>query len=178
MNKKPVSTLKGAHYLKTAICILSMIIIFVALNFANNNYAIFQVKDYFSDEIFFKRYMKIGENFTLAYTHSVTNRPVYEEFTVLDKKTLALVEMRYDSFGANLPVGPEILAYETTQFLVEQDHYKIIYENRTFEKVPLRVGQVVANHTLIFADEAQIPLMTIANGGALVELYIKPLIGD
>ncbi|GAW93478.1 hypothetical protein KKC1_26110 [Calderihabitans maritimus] len=170
-----MSTLSGAHYL----LIITFSIIFILTSVAvygGTHYAVFQVKDFFSGEVVFEKLVRIGTNFTLAYIHSVTNQPVYEVFTVEDNHTLAMVEMRYDSFGANLPVGPEKLADETTRFIVEDGYYKILYENRRFEKVPLRVGQVVADHTLIFPDGTRLRFLDVVDGGAYVEFYVMPLL--
>lgn len=54
---------------------------------------------------------------------------------VENNKTLSLIEMYYyNSFGANLPVGPEKLADETTTFEVKDGYYKITYQNRNLKK--------------------------------------------
>lgn len=167
-----MGTSKGAHYI---LSITLLFLLLIAL-FVGRNYAFFEVKIHTTDKVVYKKLVKIGDTITLDYIHSVTNQPVYETFKVKNKDTLALVEMRYDSFGANLPVGPEKLADETTRFFVEEGYYKITYPNREFDKVPLRVGQVVANHALTFSDGNRLRLLDIANGGAYIEYYVKPVL--
>lgn len=171
---KPMSTARGAHSFKTtALVILALIFI---LYFTAHNISILYVRNHETGDILFTKALTVQETFTLHYIHSVTNQPVQEIFYVKNTKTLALKEMLYDSFGANLPVGPEVLAGETTTFAKEGDHYKVTYQNRTFTKVPLRVGQVVANHTLIFSDGQKLRFLDVAPGGAYVEYYLAPLI--
>ncbi|MBZ4686776.1 MAG: hypothetical protein JG764_409 [Clostridiales bacterium] len=173
MKTKIMSTGNGAHYLKL------LFAIFVALPVLGlyfiHNYTLFQIRIHDTGEIVYQKILKIGEPFTLKYIHSVTEQPVYEVFFVKDSDTLAMKEMRYDSFGANLPVGPEKLEHETTKFLVEDGYYKILYENRSFNKVPLRVGQVIADHTLIFKDGDRLRFLDVAEGGEFVEFYVKPV---
>ncbi|MTI83008.1 MAG: DUF1850 domain-containing protein [Firmicutes bacterium] len=136
--------------------------------------AIIIVQEHQTGKVLFKEGVEMGETFTLDYIHSVTKQPVQEIYYVKDQKTLALKEMHYDSFGSNLPVGPEKLAHEKTSFIVEEGFYKIIYENRTFERVPLRVGQVVADHTLIFGDGTSLRLLDVTEGGCYVDFYVQP----
>ncbi|OEF96903.1 hypothetical protein BHF71_04025 [Vulcanibacillus modesticaldus] len=169
-----MSTGNGAHYLNI---IISIILIFVIITiYLSNNYVVFQIRKYETGEIVFKKVLKIDETFTLEYIHSVTAQPVFEVFFVKDKNTLALKEMRYDSFGANLPVGPEKLRNEETKFIPEDGYYKILYEDRSFDKVPLRVGQVIADHTLVFADGERIRFLSLVTGGEYVEFYVLPLL--
>lgn len=167
-----MSTPSGAHY----IAIITFMAMFLLILAGCSSSIVFQATNVNTDESIFEKKVEVGEEFTLAYIHSVTKQPVYEVFKVDDNKTLALVEMRYDSFGANLPVGPEKLAEEETVFIVEDDHYKILYENRKFSKVPLRVGKVIADHRIIFADGTELRFLDKVEGGNLVEFYVKPSI--
>ncbi|SFR05687.1 DUF1850 domain-containing protein [Desulfoscipio geothermicus] len=171
MKKSLMSTFTGAHYV---VFFLLFVCVFIA--YALHNYAFFEVKEHFSGEVLFRKPVKVGTVFTLEYVHSVTKQPVYEDYKIEDKRILSMVEMRYDSFGANLPVGPEKMAEETTGFIVEDGYYKVLYENRKFAKVPLRVGQVVADHTLVFKDGSKLRLLDVAEGGAFVEFYVRPLL--
>ncbi len=173
MTNKIVSTLKGAPYL---LGILLTCVVFTGLFlYGKTNYAVFQVKDISSGSIILEKKLRVGETFTLEYVHSVTKQRVYEVFSVERPRTLALVEMRYDSFGANLPVGSERLREETTEFIIEDGFYKIVYQNRKFERFLLRVGYVIANHELIFRDGIKVSLPELAGKGTLVEISVKPL---
>ncbi|WP_051534276.1 DUF1850 domain-containing protein [Desulfitibacter alkalitolerans] len=168
------STLTGALCLKMLIIIAVTILTF---NYFNDR-TVLQIVNHNTGELLYEKNLNVGDQIKLKYIHSVTKQPVYEIFVVYDKSTLALKEMLYDSFGANLPVGPETTATETTKFIVEENYYRIVYENRRFDVIPLRVGQVIADHTLIFKDEDTIRLLDIVEGGAYVEVHVKPLIGS
>ncbi len=172
--KKKSSTGNGARYMK--IIFIPIFILLLTALYINSNYAIFQVRVFDTEKVLFQKIVKKNEIITLEYIHSVTEQPVYEDFYVKNNSTLAMKEMRYDSFGANLPVGPEKLENEQTKFIVEDDCYKIHYENRTFDVVPLRVGQVIADHTLVFKDNTRLRFLDIVNGGEYVEFYVKPLL--
>ncbi len=169
-----MSTLSDAHSFK--IIFLLILVLAVSFYYQAAHYAVFTVRDHNSGALLFQKILSVDETFKLHYIHSVTNQPVDEVFYVKSTRTLALKEMYYDSFGANLPVGPEQLRDETTTFIKEGDHYKVVYENRAFDVVPLRVGQVVANHTLIFDDGSKLRFLDVASGGAYVEFYVSPLL--
>ncbi len=173
VKKKAMSTRSGAHYL--AICACLVITLAGAAFYARHNYAVLEVKEHDTGQILYSRLLKVGEGFDLVHVHSVTRQPVLETFCVQDNRTLALQEMRYDSFGANLPVGPEKTSFETTQFIVGDGYYKIKYRNRHFSRIPLRVGQVVADHRLVFEDGSILRFLDIAGGGAFVEISVRPV---
>ncbi|QGG46615.1 DUF1850 domain-containing protein [Heliorestis convoluta] len=135
---------------------------------------LFQVRLFRSGEVIFERFLPFDSLVTLHYIHSVTKRPVEEDYGVRVDGRICLLEMRFDDFGANLPVGPEVTATERTIFLVEDDHYKVIYPNRCFERVPLRIGQVIADHRLLFEDGQTLRLLDLAPGGSYVEFYFHP----
>jgi len=162
----------GARYFFLTILAAFILI----LLYINSHYAVFVIRDFNTGHVIFEKKVIIGSKVELVYIHSVTNQPVYEVFSIMDNTTLALQEMRYDSFGANLPVGPEQLADEKTNFVVEDGYYKITYQNRKFKVVPLRVGQVVSDHTLVFSDNTSVRLLDISTGGSYVELYVRPLL--
>ena len=102
-----------------AYCIPLIFLVLVALGgyYSFDSKAQFQIKDYYTKDLIYSRTMKVGETFTLKYIHSVTKQPVYEVYSIKDKNTLSVIEMRFDTFGPNLPVGPEVLEKETTSFL-------------------------------------------------------------
>ncbi len=169
-----MSTRRGAHYLKVTLVLVVLAAVPAAL--LSVPPAVLVVEEHDTGKILFHKGMKINETFTLAYIHSITKQPVHEVFYVKDSRTLALKEMRYDSFGSNLPVGPEKLAQETTEFYVEDGFYKIIYENRTFDRVPVMVGQVVADHALVFTDESRLRFLDVTEGGTYIDFYVKPFL--
>lgn len=165
--------LQLARYL--AVCFILILIAWGMWAFLpEGNYKLLVIKQYSSGEIIFEKKLKTGENFTLAYIHSVTKQPVFEVYRLTGQETIEMVEMRYDSFGANLPVGAERLAAETTTFIVAEGYYKILYEDRQFEQLLLRTGQVIADHRFIFSDGTKVRLNDIVEGGTLLEIIVHP----
>jgi len=167
-----MSTLKGAHY----IAFLAIIILLAALLYAGKNYAVFKISEHFTGNVVYSKLVRVGDTFTLTYIHSVTKQPVYEVFQVEGKQMLSLVEMRYDSFGANLPVGSEHMSEESTSFTVRDGYYMVSYENRKFKQVPLMVGQVVADHTIVMNNGETFRMLDLTNGGTYVDIYVEPLL--
>lgn len=174
MNNKDRWTRACGNKLVKAILILMLVTVPAAWLVAPS--AVLIVREHQTGKVLFKKGMDINEEFTLHYVHSITEQPVEEVFYVQDKNTLALREMYYDSFGSNLPVGPEKLANEKTTFIVKEGYYKVTYENRTFDRVPLRVGQVIADHRLIFKDGTRLRFLDVTRGGTYVDFYVRPLI--
>jgi hypothetical protein len=156
------------------IILLSLFIVVVPAAWLAAPPAVLIVEEHDTGKVLFKKGMRIDQCVTLDYTHSITKQPVQEIYYVKDRNTLALKEMHYDSFGSNLPVGPEELASEKTTFSVEEGYYKITYQNRVFDRVPLRVGQVVADHALVFEDRTRLRFLDVTEGGAYVDFYVKP----
>lgn len=167
-----MGTCKGAHY----ITLLVVIILLAAMLYAGKNYAVFYIREHHTGKVVYKKLVRVEESFTLTYIHSVTKQRVDEIFYVAGPRQLAMSEMRYDSFGANLPVGSEQLDTEKTTFEVQDGYYRITYQNRVFEVVPLMVGQVVADHTIVFTDGDRVRLLDVTRGGTYVEIYVTPLI--
>lgn len=138
--------------------------------------AILIVKEHQTGNVLFRKPVEIGEPFTLYYVHSITKQPVQEVYHVHDRHTLALEEMRFDSFGSNLPVGPERVEGKTTSFDARGGYYRVTYEGRFFERVPLRVGQVVADHRLLFRDGTCFRFLDATKGGTYVDFYVRPFL--
>ncbi|MCF6094138.1 DUF1850 domain-containing protein [Microaerobacter geothermalis] len=178
VQQKGLSALRGAQspwFIGLFVLFFLMIALGISLFFYQRTFLVkFVIEDAKTKNIVFSKTMKIGESFKLNYIHSVTNQPVEEVFYVKDANTLAMKEMRYDSFGANLPVGPEKLAEETTSFISEEGYYRVVYENRVFDAIPLRVGQVIANHQLFFSDGSRLSFQDIVPGGTYVKMRVQP----
>lgn len=176
MNRIFTSTGNGARNFNLAIIFLVILVLIGTFFYFFLNYTLFQVYDVQNEQIVYRRLMKVNETFTLEFTHSVTKRPVYEVYYVKTRNNLAVKEMRFDEFGPNLPAGPETFQGETTEFVVEDGKFKVLYENRILDTVTLRTGKEIANHTLIFEDGTEVPFLEITPGGSLVEYYVKPIV--
>lgn len=134
--------------------------------------ALFEVRDQNAGSVVYSRPMAPGESFELAHTHSVTNRPVVETFSVADPETLALEELWFDEFGPNLPAGPEQLGDHVT-FRHEDGAYRVLHHGYRIGTVPVRVGSPAVDHVLTFSDGERVRLLDIARAGAWVELAVR-----
>lgn len=90
--------------------------------------------------------MKPGEEFVLAYVHSVNRRPVYDTLRAAGDH-LVIVSSRFDSFGAGMPDGTD------GQLTFAPDGWLVYRVERPVAEVVVRVGRV-AEHTLHIKEQA------------------------
>lgn len=121
----------------------------------------------------YERAIEVGESFRLEHTHSVTRRPVVETFSVDDAQVLAIEELWFDTWGPNLPTGPEPIGDGLTTYLEEDDGYRVLHHGHPIGTVPIRVGSETVDHVLIFDDGERLRLLDLARAGAHVELTIR-----
>ncbi|GAB3459384.1 hypothetical protein GCM10027570_43440 [Streptomonospora sediminis] len=114
-----------------------------------------------------------GEHLTLRYTHSVSKRPVAEEFSIAEPGLLAMEEMRFDTFGANLPVGPEHIGSTTTTFLHEPDGYRVLHHGRPLGTLQLMVNSPDSGQVLSLPDGRRVRLLDIAEYGTRLEWSVE-----
>ncbi|WP_017536738.1 MULTISPECIES: DUF1850 domain-containing protein [Nocardiopsis] len=108
----------------------------------------------------------------MVHTHSISKRPVEEEFSVRGG-VLCMEEMRFDTFGANLPVGPEHVGGTTTEFLREEDGYRVLHHGRPLVAVEVMVGGPEVDHTLALPGGRRVRLLDLAVRGTRVELRVR-----
>lgn len=114
-----------------------------------------------------------GQRVRLEHTHSVTKRPVTTVFSLNSTSGLAIQEMRFDTFGANLPVGPERIGEETTTFLREEDGYRVLHHNRPLGVVRLMVGGPGVDHTVTLPGGERVRLLDLVTSGTSVTLAVQ-----
>ena len=107
-----------------------------------------------------------GDLFTIIWTHSVTRQPVTEVYRINEDLTIGIEEMRFSEPGPNLPAGPE----GTTQWEIEAGVFRVYNYQLTFEALPVRIGQMVADHTLLL-HEKTIPLQELSRPGGLITIH-------
>lgn len=117
------------------------------------------------DVVFCAR-MRLGEEFTLSFTHSVNRRPVYDTLRAQGDH-LVIVRSRFDAFGAGMP---ESSTREGT-LSVAQDGFLIWEVNRPIPDLTVRVGRV-ADHILTIKGE-RIHLSELAQGGAGLTFRVR-----
>ena len=78
---------------------------------------------------------RIGDTFSLRYTHSVHKTPVWENFVITGVDGLILTSTEYRSYGVGMPSLPSEGVF--TQL---DDRFILTNLNRSFSQIPIRVG--------------------------------------
>jgi hypothetical protein len=109
-----------------------------------------------------------GEEFVVAYIHSVNKRPVYDTLRA-ETDHLVIVGSRFDSFGAGMP---EASTSEGT-LAVAPDGWLEWTVNRAVPEISVRVGWV-AEHTL-HVKGREIRLADLAEPGKPLTMRVRKI---
>ncbi|MBB4930265.1 hypothetical protein F4561_001085 [Lipingzhangella halophila] len=132
-----------------------------------------EIVDQTRQRVLFVREVEAADRLLLEHTHSVTKRPVEEVFSV-GRGGIAMEELRFDEFGANLPAGPQTIGGVTTTFRHEDaGYYRVLHHGRPLGTVPLRVGGPKVDHVLTLPGGDRVRLLDLAPRGTNVELGIR-----
>lgn len=118
------------------------------------------------------------DTFSIHWKHSVTKQPVIETYFIQEDLTIGIKEMYFNEHGPNLPAAP----VDGTKWEIEDGMFRVFNYSVSFDKVPVRIGQEVADHTFYYAHH-EIPLRELARPGGFVEIeattisLLKYLIG-
>jgi len=102
-----------------------------------------------TEELVHRQPAKIGETFDVVWTHSVTLQPVTETYKLEAPGRITLVRMVFSDFGPNLPARPEF----NQQWTFSGGYYVVTNYDLCFERVPVVIGAVIADHTLRFSGK-------------------------
>ncbi|WP_176717328.1 DUF1850 domain-containing protein [Vulcanibacillus modesticaldus] len=114
--------------------------------------------------------VSIGSVFKIRFIHSIHLTPVEEFYSVSEDMNIVLNELHFDTYSVGMP--SELNEGEQ----IELKDGKIIIKNmrRVFPYIDLRVGQVIANHSLTI-NEQTIKLSDITPPGTWVRIQINKL---
>lgn len=104
----------------------------------------------------------------LKWKHSVTKQYVIEKFRINSNNGFDVIEMIFNEHGPNLPNGPEF----GTKWEVKDGYFRVYNYNLTFEELPVRIGQVIAKHLIIFKGN-EILLNQLDEPGGYVIIRIQ-----
>lgn len=110
--------------------------------------------------------MAEGEEFVIAYVHSVNRRPVYDTLRV-EREGLRIVKSRFDAFGAGIP--ETATAGHPLQF--GPDGWLEYTVDRPVQDVTLFIGRV-AQHTLQLKGRS-IALSDLETPGSAVRFSVE-----
>lgn len=113
-----------------------------------------------------------GENeLVLRWKHSVTKQYVTEKFRINGDRGFDVVEMIFNEYGPNLPKGPEM----GTKWEIKDGYFRVYNYNLSFDELPVRIGQVVAEHFIDFRGK-EIPLNIVDEPGGYVIVRVENVI--
>jgi hypothetical protein len=110
--------------------------------------------------------VRLGEEFVIAFVHSVNRRPVYDTLRA-GEDHLVIVKSRFDAFGAGMP---EASTAEGT-LAVAADGWLEWTVNRSVPEVTVRVGRV-ADHVLHLKGR-EIPLSNLSQPGSALTFRVR-----
>jgi hypothetical protein len=127
-----------------------------------------------TDELVYQQLARIGDTFDIKWIHSVTLQPVVETYQLKAPGKIPIIKMVFDEFGPNLPAHPEFNQY----WIIEDGKYTVLGYDLVFEKVPVTIGAVIANHTLVY-NGVETPLMDVYRPGGYVQIgFVKKRIAQ
>ena len=119
-----------------------LVILMFVLIFSSVKIYTLQLRIFEKNELFFKRKIYPGDKFTIKYTHSVAQTPVWEMFLIDEQYQIILIETNFLDHGAGLPYtcfAEEIFIEEDNRFKIKNMH-RIIYTPFYY-----RIGKVREN---------------------------------
>jgi len=154
--------------IKTIIIILIPLILFIiALLFYYPSFKVIAFSYEDSEQLLAYLPLKEEKTFQLKYTHSIHLSDVIETYEATSKN-IKLTTLEYEDFAVGMPSnaeGDEI-------FKVTNGKYQITNMKRIFPYIDLRIGQVRANHQLIYLNKTY-TLSDYIKPGTWVRISLK-----
>lgn len=108
------------------------------------------------------------DTFKIKYVHSIHLSDVIESYKITEQNVIQQYELEYEDFAVGMP--SEAAAGEI--FEVKDGKYRIRNMDRKFESFILRLGQVRANHTLLYKKHSY-PLSSVIEPGTRVRVKVE-----
>lgn len=110
------------------------------------------------------------QTFKIKYTHSIHLSDVIESYQIKEDGNIQQYELMFEDFAIGMPSG----ANEGEVFEEKDGKYYLKNMNNVFPHFDLRIGQVKANHTVIF-KEKEFPLTSYIEPGTWVRIKVEKL---
>lgn len=123
------------------------------------------VMDGQTNKTLYQTAMMPKETFVIRYIHSIHLTPVKEIYQISNDADIILQEVHFDTFSVGMPSElneGEVLELKDGKIMIKN-------MNRQLPFIDLRIGQVIANHTLIINDTT-VQLSKIAPPGSWVRI--------
>lgn len=147
---------------------LILLFITILLNFPFKQALVFKYQN--TDKVL--AYIPFSEEktFKIKYTHSIHLSDVVETYHGREDGQIELDELMYSDFAIGMPSNAE----DGEVFEEKDGKYFIRNMNRVFPHIDLRIGQVKANHTIIYGNK-DYPLSDYIEKGTWVRIQMKKL---
>jgi hypothetical protein len=130
-------------------------------------FTVLVVRDTETDQAVWSNRIEDGGTFAIRWTHSIHRTPVTEYYRVRGDQ-IVLTEMTFEDYGIGM--NSELAPGE--KLVVKDGQFRVINMNHVFPALHLFIGQVRANHTLLFAGN-EIPLGSVDKPGAAVTIRVE-----
>lgn len=114
--------------------------------------------------------LKEQNQFKIKYTHSIHLSDVVESYRITKDGNIKQYELMYEDFAIGMPEN----ASDGEIFEQKDGKYYIKNMNRVFPLFDLRIGEVRANHTVIF-KEKEYPLSNYIEPGTWIRIKTKKI---
>ncbi|HZG15638.1 MAG TPA: DUF1850 domain-containing protein [Candidatus Bathyarchaeia archaeon] len=125
------------------------------------------IRDTRSQQIVWSHPIKDGDSFAIRWIHSIHGTPIVEYY-LINQQQIQLHEMTFKEYG----IGMESQLAPGEQLLIENGDFRVVNMNRLFPALHLFIGQVRANHTLLFQGK-EIPFRTLDKPGSAVTIQVE-----
>ncbi len=151
-------------YYKLGIAIITILFILIL---AWPIFPILTIKSNETHNVLWSKRVTEGDLFTIRYKHSVARTDVDEVIRVGEGE-LIIDSSIYESFGAGLP--SEVYGEQ----VIKRENGKVVLSNinTPMPHIDLFIGQIVANHQLLFDGES-IPLNNLSKPGSSIRFSVK-----
>lgn len=120
-----------------------------------------------SNELVYQQLAKLEDTFDVKWRHSVTLQPVIETYKLEGYDKISLIQMVFDDNGPNLPAQP----WEEQKWNITDGKFIITNYNQYFSRVPVTIGAIIADHTLIYNGK-ETPLRDVYRPGGFVYISV------
>lgn len=110
------------------------------------------------------------DTFKIKYVHSIHLSDVIESYKITEQNVIQQYELEFEELAVGMPSE----AAEGEVFEVKDGKYLIRNMDRKFDSFILRLGQVRANHTLVYKKHAY-PLSSVIEPGTRVRVKVEKI---
>ncbi|SET07385.1 protein of unknown function [Natronincola peptidivorans] len=150
--------MKKKYWAYTIIILVSLLLLYPVTS-------IYIVDGISEGSLLYQTLAKEQDRFSIHWIHSVSKQPVIETYIINDDLTIGIYEMIFNEPGPNLPSGPE----GGTKWEIKNGTFRVYNYSIIFDEVPVRIGEVIANHTFIY-KENEVELKNISRPGGFVTI--------